>query len=93
MSQEANQFKSSADVASALQWVRWKTQGGREQSRPGALLLLAIGPNSISASMDLKLDAEDAIAMLADELETIAKLLRFMKETQKTHHHIARPNR
>lgn len=85
-----NEFKTSADVASGLQWVRWKTQGGQAQCRPGAMLLLAIGAGSISASMDLKLDAEDAIALLSDELETIAQLLRHMKANQKTHHFIAR---
>lgn len=88
-----NPFKTAADMASGLQWARWKSQGGREQSRPGAMLLLAFGANSISASMDLKLDPEDAIAMLEEELDTIARLLRYLKETQKTHHYIARPNR
>ena len=87
---QENQFKSSADVASGLQWVRWKTQGGRSQDRPGALLLLAIGANSVSASMDLKMDAEDAIAILTEEMDTIAKLLRYMQETRKTHHYAAR---
>ena len=85
-----NPFETSADVASGLQWVRWKTQGGRAQNRPGAMLLLAIGPNSISAAMDLKLDPEDAIAMLEAEAETIAELLRYLKTAQKTHHFIAR---
>lgn len=88
-----NPFKTSADVASGLQWVRWKTQGGRDQSRPGALLILALGANSISVSMDPKLDPEDVIAMLAEEIDTIAQLLRYMKSTEKTHHQIARPNR
>jgi hypothetical protein len=85
-----NPFKSAGDIASGLQWVRWMTQGGREQSRAGVMLLLAIGPNSIAASMDLKLDAEDAIAMLEAEANTIAELLRSMKNAQKTHHFIAR---
>lgn len=85
-----NEFKTAADIASALQWVRWRSQGGQAQSRPGAMLLLAIGPNSVSASMDLKLDPEDAIAMLETELPQIAELLRYLKRTKKTDHYIAR---
>lgn len=57
------------------------------------MLILAIGPNSISASMDLKLDPEDAIAILQDEADTIAQLLRYLKQAKLTHHHIARPSR
>lgn len=93
MGYNENPFKTSADVASALQWVRWKTQGGQEQTRPGALLLLAFSPSAICASMDPKLDPEDAIAMLEAEGDTIARLLRFLKSAKKTHYHIARPDR
>jgi len=85
-----NPFKSAGDIASGLQWVRWMTQGGREQSRAGVMLLLAFGPNSISASMDPKLDPEDAIAMIEAEANAIAELLRTMKTAEKTHHYIAR---
>lgn len=81
-----NAFKNSSDVASALNWVRYKTRGG-------ALLLLAIGANSITAAMDEKLDAEDAIELLQLEADTIAQLIRYLKDSQKTHYFIKRPNR
>lgn len=90
MADNYNEFKTSADLASGLQWIRWKTQGGKAQDRPGALLLLAIDPDNISASMDLKLDPEDMIAMLEREADAIARLIRSLKANKKTHDHIAR---
>ena len=82
----ANEFKTSRDVASACNWVRWKTKGG-------ALLVLAIGVNSVCAAVDEKLDAEDAIAILEIELDTIANLIRDIKRRKKTHYFAARPLR
>jgi hypothetical protein len=88
-----NPFLTAADVASGLQWLRWKTQGGEQQSRRGALLILAYSPNSIAVSMDPKLDPEDAIEMLAAEADTVARLLRHLRASSKTHHFAARPDR
>jgi hypothetical protein len=81
-----NEFKTSKDVASALNWVRWKTKGA-------ALLLVAIGANSVCAAIDDKLDAEDAIELLELERDTIARLIRTLKENKTTHHFAARPDR
>jgi len=92
-SRKDNPFVTAADVASGLQWLRWKTQGGEQQSRPGALFILAFSPHSITISMDPKLDPEDAIEMLAHEADTIARLLRYLRTEGKTHHFIARPDR
>lgn len=81
-----NEFKSSKDVASAINWVRWKTKGG-------ALLIVAFGVNSVCAAMDEKLDPEDAIAMLELERETLDRLLRYLKDSKQTYHYAPRPNR
>jgi hypothetical protein len=81
-----NEFRNSSDVASACNWVRWKTRGG-------ALLVLAIGANSVCAAVDEKLDAKDAIEILQVERDTIAALIRAIKQGKKTHHFIARMDR
>lgn len=65
-------------VAQALNWLRWRT-------KENALLLLAIGINSIAVSVDPHLDPEDAIALLELEQDTIATLIRRLKEQRRPH--------
>jgi hypothetical protein len=84
-------FKNSGDVAAGCQYVRWMANGKGEHGP--ALLVLAIGVNSIAISRDLQLDPEDAIELLENEADTIARLLRGLKETKRTNGFLARSNR
>jgi hypothetical protein len=55
------------------------------------MLLIAIGPNGIVMAKDRELQAEDAIALLQDERETIAQLARALDANRsKTHLGVAR---
>ena len=77
---------SSKHTGQLLDWVRWKT--GRK-----ALIVLAIGVNSVVVAKDDQLDEEDAIATLETERDTIEELLRYLGQTKKTHAAKLRPNR
>jgi hypothetical protein len=80
-----NTFETSRDVAEALNWIIWKT-GGKAQ------LIIALGPNSISAAINERMDAEEAIAALEAEQDTIARLIRYLRDSKKTHWYAARPD-
>jgi hypothetical protein len=75
-------FRNSGDVAAGCQYVRWMANGKGEKGP--ALLVLAIGVNSIAASLAPDLDPEDALELLQAEVETIAELLRGLRATKKT---------
>ena len=84
-------FRNSADVAGGCQYIRWMANS-RQEKGP-ALLVLAIGVNSVAISRDAGLDAEDAIELLQMEAETIARLLRELGAAQQCNGFLARPNR
>jgi hypothetical protein len=71
-------ISSSKHVAEAVDWVRWKTQGR-------AKLVIAIGANSISVAKNRELDPEDAIAILGDLQDQIAKAIRAISSAGLTH--------
>jgi hypothetical protein len=73
-------------VAQALNWLRWRT-------RESALLIVAIGVNSIAIAKDPKLDPEDAIALLELEQDTIAELLRRLMDQRNAYGSKQRPQR
>jgi hypothetical protein len=73
-------------VAQALNWLRWRT-------RESALLIVAIGVNSIAIAKDPKLDPEDAISLLELEQDTIAQLLRRLKDQRNAYGSQQRPQR
>ncbi len=80
-----NEFKTARDLASALNWVRWKSDGR-------ALVLLAIGRNSVAIAKGPAVDAEDVIVALESEKDTIARLLREMGAQGLTHASTPRPD-
>jgi hypothetical protein len=84
-------FRSNADAAAGCNYIRWL--GNKKNEHGNALLVLLIGVNSVVASMDTNLDAEDAIAMLEAEQETIAALLREMSSAKKKEGSKMRPKR
>jgi len=55
-------INSADDVAQALDWLRRRMNGA-------GLVLVAIGPNSVAFSLDGKLAAKDAAALLEAQLE------------------------
>lgn len=75
---------TSKQVADALNWLRWRSNGA-------ALFMIAIGRNSIAIARAEDLTAEDAIAVLQDEIDTMSRLLRILAEQGKTHGSISRP--
>lgn len=79
-------FTEPAQVGEALNWLRWRTN-------ESALLVMAIGVNSIALSLDPNVDAEDLIEMLAMEQDTIAQLIRRLKEKKALHGAGPRPRR
>lgn len=79
-----NEFRTAHDVARGLNWVGWKTKGK-------AQLLIAIGPASVAVARGEKVDPENAIAMLYEELETITRLLRELGANKQTHGAAPRP--
>lgn len=80
-------IKSSKEVADALNWLRWRTKGA-------GLIFVAIGVNSVSASIDPELEPEDAVNVLSLEVDTIAALIRALpNHTPKTHGSMQRPPR
>ena len=87
----SNGFKNSGDVAAGCQYVRWMANGKSEKG--SALLVLAIGVNSVAASFDSQLAPEDAIALLEAEQATIKELLRGLRATNRTNGAKARPNK
>jgi len=62
-------ISSSAHVAQAIDWVRHRT---RNRIR----LIIAIGTNSLAISKPKEVDPEDAIAILMDLQDSIAKAIR-----------------
>lgn len=79
-------ISSSEHVAEAADWVRWKTEGR-------AKIVLAVGANSIAVAKNRDLDAEDAIVILADLQEQIARALRELDSRRVTHLAMAAPPR
>jgi hypothetical protein len=57
-------LKSASDVGKALEWLRWRSEGG-------ALVLLAIGRNSISYAKHPDVSAADAIEFIEQELHNL----------------------
>ena len=84
-------FKSNGDAAAGCQYIRW--MGNKKAEHGNALLVLLVGVNSIAASIDPGLDPEDAIAILQQESDTIAALLRQLRAEKCTHGARMRPNR
>jgi len=84
-------FKNSADVAGGCQYIRWMANG-RSEKGP-ALMVIAIGVNSIAISRDARLDPEDAVQLLETEAQTIAALLRELGAAKECNGCKARPNR
>jgi len=84
-------FRNSADVAGGCQYIRWMANGRKEVGP--ALMVIAIGTNSIAISRDAKLDPEDALELLQVEADTIATLLRELGAGKECNGFLARPNR
>lgn len=80
-----NEFKTSRDVASGLNWLRWKTADR-------AQILIAIGRNSVAVAKAPACDPEDAIEMLQTELDTITRLIRELGSGRRTHAAVPRPD-
>lgn len=87
----AEGFKTSGDVAAGCQWVRWMANGKSENGP--ALLVIAVGVNSVAASLDPKMNAVEVAALLELEAATISDLLRSLRATGKTHGARPRPSR
>lgn len=77
---------SAKHVAEAADWVRWKTEDRVK-------IVIAVGANSVAVAKSRTMDAEDAIAILTDIQEQIAKGLRQLQETNQTHTAIQLPER
>lgn len=84
-------FKNSADVAGGCQYIRWMANGRKEKGP--ALMVIAIGVNSIAISKDAGLDPESAVELLQEEMDTIARLLRELGAAKECNGVVARPNR
>lgn len=73
-------------VAEAADWVRWKTQ---DRVR----VVIALGANSVAVAKARDLESEDAITLLMEAQETIARTLREIQERKVTHAHARLPDR
>lgn len=71
-------IESGEHVAQAADWIRWKTQGR-------ARIVIAVGTNSVAIAKPRELDAEDAIAILEDVQNEIARALRELDSRRITH--------
>jgi hypothetical protein len=69
---------SAKHIAQAADWVRWKTQDR-------ARIVIAVGANSIAVAKSRQIDAEDAVAILADLQDQIARALRHLDLEKATH--------
>jgi hypothetical protein len=67
---------SSKHVGQMLEWVRWKTRGKVQ-------LVIAVGPASIAVAKAEELTAENAIAILEAERDTISDVLRYLQAAHK----------
>lgn len=76
---------SSKHTGQMLDWIRWKT--GRK-----ALVVVAIGVNSVVVAKDPDLSSKDAIEALQTERDLIDKLLNHLT-ADRTHAAAMRPNR
>lgn len=65
-------------IAEGIDWIRWKSQDR-------AKIVLAIGANALAVAKPRELDAEDAIAILSDLQDQIARALRQLDEQRQTH--------
>jgi len=71
-------ISSSKHIAEALDWVRHKS-GDRVR------VAVAIGVNSIAIAKPREVDPEDAIAILADLQDQIARAIRELGRIRQTH--------
>ena len=84
-------FTNSADVAGGCQYIRWMSNGRREKGP--ALMVIAIGINSIAVSLDVDLRPDDAIKILETEAEVIRQLLRELSDHKESNGFTRRPTR
>ncbi len=83
-------FRNSADVACGCQYVRWMANGQKEDGP--ALLVIAIGINSIAAGRDARLSPEEAAQLLEREAETIRGLLKELADAKENTGATMRPD-
>ena len=81
-----NPIKSTHHVSQAIDWVRHRT-GDRTR------LIVAIGATGLAVSKPRDMDAEDAIAVLADLQDAIAQAVRQLDQSKQTHTAIALKDR
>jgi hypothetical protein len=60
-----DKLRSGPEIASALNWIRWRTEGR-------AMVVIAIGTNGIAIAKDQAMNSVDALELLRGELQNIA---------------------
>jgi lysophospholipase L1-like esterase len=91
LTKKAEGFTNSADVTGGCQYIRWMSNGRREKGP--ALMVIAIGVNSIAISRDVDLRLEDAIKILETEAEVIIQLLKELSDHKESNGFTRRPKR
>jgi hypothetical protein len=72
------ELKTAKDIAEALEWVRRRSKGR-------ALVILAIGVNSIAYAKDSNVTPADAVQLVADQLPSLRDgLSRIDAQPEKT---------
>lgn len=71
-------IRSGKHVAEAADWIRWKTQ---ERVK----IVIAIGASGVAVAKPRDLDPEDALAILQDCQDTIARAMREIHTRRVTH--------
>lgn len=79
-------ISSGKHVAEAADWIRWKTQNRVK-------IVVAIGAHSVAVAKARELDPEDALAILQDCQDTIARAMREIHIQKLTHGHKLIPPR
>lgn len=71
------ELKTAKDVAEALEWVRRRSKGR-------ALVLVAVGTNSIAFAKDQKVSPADAVRLINDQLTSLREGLERIQAQAET---------
>ena len=71
-------ISSGKHVAEAADWIRWKTQNKVK-------IVIAVGTNSVAVAKPRDLDPENALAILQDVQDTVARAMREIHAQGVTH--------
>lgn len=78
MAKKEWELKTAKDVAEALEWVRRRTKGR-------ALVLVAVGVNSIAFAKDPQVSPADAVQLIHDQIPSLRDGLdRLAAQTETT---------